>query len=139
LAVSFLLFVGLLGVVGWRNSLVVAPEWTCKASTLGAIDAWFRQLEATVGFQDQLGTEITLAGYPAGHDWLPEPAPRIAAVHWAIVATLRLSWVLVLCILVYHWIVFPFFARGKLPRCQWCGYILHGIAAPRCPECGEAI
>ena len=29
--------------------------------------------------------------------------------------------------------------RGEDCRCRRCGYILHGISEPRCPECGERI
>jgi len=29
--------------------------------------------------------------------------------------------------------------RDNETRCRQCGYILRGLSAPRCPECGEAI
>jgi hypothetical protein len=28
---------------------------------------------------------------------------------------------------------------GSPPRCRRCGYILHGLSRPQCPECGEVI
>lgn len=62
-----------------------------------------------------------------------------SATFWAAVGTLRLAPVLVLAFAVYHWLAFPFFVRGPLPRCRVCGYVLHGLTTPRCPECGTAI
>jgi hypothetical protein len=29
--------------------------------------------------------------------------------------------------------------RDTEARCRNCGYILHGITEPRCPQCGERI
>jgi hypothetical protein len=29
--------------------------------------------------------------------------------------------------------------KPQYTRCRKCGYILHGLSEPRCPECGEPI
>jgi hypothetical protein len=43
-------------------------------------------------------------------------------------------------ILTFHWLRRGRPARpGTLPRCRRCGYILHGLSAPKCPECGTSI
>ncbi len=60
-------------------------------------------------------------------------------LRYSFLATVRASWAIVVALLLYHWGVFPFWVRGVLPRCRFCGYILKGIPEPRCPECGGAV
>ena len=42
-------------------------------------------------------------------------------------------------------LVYAYLRRGRRAppdsylRCTGCGYILHGLSEPRCPECGQAI
>jgi len=46
-----------------------------------------------------------------------------------------------LCLRVYHVTTCERYAAflDRETRCRKCGYILRGLAEPRCPECGERI
>ena len=39
---------------------------------------------------------------------------------------------------LYNRLTFKFY-RDEHTRCGACGYILKGLTAPRCPECGKGI
>jgi hypothetical protein len=55
-----------------------------------------------------------------------------------VLLTLAITLTITAC---FGWIlVFLGHRRGdNETRCRKCGYILRGISAPRCPECGEQI
>ena len=75
----------------------------------------------------------------------------IAAVGWGLVLirvwpyqrvgrTVEVFLVTVTVCACLGWVVLVLtHARDTETRCRRCGYILRGLAEPRCPECGKSI
>ena len=107
------------------------------------IDLWTRRtLNALFLEGNTLEEEVQWSGEaePFTNDpEIPMLWGRLDITRAAFVATVRLFPALLLSLIVYHWFVFPWFVRGPLPRCRACGYALHGLTEPRCPECGTRI
>lgn len=53
-----------------------------------------------------------------------------------IYAVILVSCCAIVAIIAYHYVHFPYWVPSCDPQCSECGYLLLGIASPRCPECG---
>lgn len=56
----------------------------------------------------------------------------VLGILWAIPTFFPALW-------MFHLLSTPRNRSFRESRCRKCGYILRGLSAPRCPECGEAI
>ncbi len=65
-------------------------------------------------------------------------APPLWAMQLDHYVTLGVAPVLAMlvAVIVYHLVTFKLF---DYPHCYRCGYMLRGVAEPRCPECGQKL
>lgn len=85
------------------------------------------------------GTEIA---WRAAIEWMPPSLRRVGEPDAVLVPLLICLPAILVAFIVYGLLTRVLGsgagADGET-RCRKCGYILRGISAPRCPECGERI
>lgn len=134
------------------SPILVEGEVTCLRTCYTRFDFWLRERWHALGFW---GTDCNLSEndrdilreldmdfdlYETSPTFYAPDMPEVVyPFHKAVYVGILLGPVVVLALLTYHRIVFPFWVQGAHPRCPGCGYMLTGLTIPRCPECGWAI
>ena len=135
---AFVVFAAGLVVVGWQRSVMVRPGPFTHLSSYSCVDVALCRCWWWLGLSDDPINTFEMRGVEMWKTLRSVPA-RLATIHQAIVGFLRISWVTAAALLLYHRFAFPITIRKQLPQCRNCGYILHGLTEPRCPECGFPI
>jgi len=130
---GLVVFVGVTAAIAWKRPLVAYLE-PHYAECVGPVDRLCRyclhRLTTGGGYEVDPDTGFDLAPPLCGWEFV---------VLRAVITTLCSCPAIAAGLLVFHWVYFPFFLPGNVPRCRQCGYMLKGLGRPRCPECGTAI
>jgi len=97
----------------WRAAIAVAVAG-CWPIVWTLLEVWFLK-GSTSHFADIVGAELYRVSFTAS-------SAIIALGVFAILTR-----------------IFGADPADRELHCRRCGYILHGLSEPRCPECGEAI
>jgi hypothetical protein len=104
----------------WRGMVVVLLGITLRVTLMLLLEMHSVQTPIGIAWQQLGGT--ALVGYHIGR---------------SVAFTLPTA-VLALCVFA-HFLNRTVEEEDDECHCRRCGYILRGLSAPRCPECGEAI
>lgn len=114
--------------------LDTALGWSRLVLAVSAVTGWaVHRIATTFGLLMPGTRGKTYLGetFGVGMPWIEEVGQLLGT-------TFTTSLAVFLGLLLYHRVTFKH-RRDSVTRCGNCSYDLHGIAIPRCPECGKTI